>query len=81
MNSPFLSAGRMRAAIIRSNKSLRINDLYRRMQGEFGYKLRLPWFDNFVIKLTLFAKNEVKIVAMVKPNFFVVALVSRCRSK
>jgi hypothetical protein len=56
-----LSAWRMRAAIIRSIKSLRINDLYRRMQREFDYKR----FDNLVIKLTLFAKNEVKIVTMV----------------
>jgi hypothetical protein len=61
----FLSTGRMHAAIIRSIKSLRINDLYRRMQGEFDYKQRLPLFDNFVIKLTLFAKNGVKIVTMV----------------
>jgi hypothetical protein len=49
----------MRAAI-----SLRINDLYRRMQGEIDYKPQLPWFENFVIKLTLFAKND-KIVTMV----------------
>jgi hypothetical protein len=53
-------AKRMRAAI-----NLRINDLYRRIQGEVDYKTLLPWYGNFVINLALFAKNEVKIVTMV----------------
>jgi hypothetical protein len=51
----------MRGAIIRSIKNLRISDLYRQIQGEFDYKPRCF----LVIKLTLFAKNEVKIVTLI----------------
>jgi hypothetical protein len=68
----------MQTAIIRSIKNLQINNLHRRMLGEFNAN---PWFDNFVIKLIYLQIIEVKIVAMVLPNLFVVALASTCRSK
>jgi hypothetical protein len=52
----------MHSEIIRSIKRLRINDLYRQMQGEFDVK---PWFENFVIKLIYLQTNELKILTMV----------------
>jgi hypothetical protein len=61
--SPFLSAGRMRAAINRDEKSSNQRPLSANA-GRVRLQTALPWFDNFVIKLTLFAKND-KIVTMV----------------
>jgi hypothetical protein len=43
---------RMHAAIIRSIKSLQVNDLYRRMKGEFDVKLCFEnsWSNSFICK-------------------------------